>query len=338
MTKTQVLRSIRDAGCGDLIKHTVSCTHVWEMTTLKTHCGVCSQCIDRRFATLSAGCPDSEDPEEMYDVDLLRGERAAGESRTMLESYVGTARRVKNMADATFFTEFGEVHRVTRHIRGMKVDDAASRILDLYKRHAAEVCDVVAKGIQDHAQDISNGRVPSTCLLILALPDEYKRPARYAEPSLAPVLVLDEIKDGETNRGLLARIVGSERFEGVNKKLGSRELFFASLLFRSSRAHDFAGERITVVTEEEASQELLKWSNDGYLKFSGKDKDKPAYRVQKMWGEFVRQIGKEKNLKQLFTNVHKSVDGQRLYAIRLRPSEKQIAVTSIPALFQKSTA
>ena len=41
MTKAQVVRSIRDAGCGDLIKHAVSCTHVWTMTTLKTHCGVC---------------------------------------------------------------------------------------------------------------------------------------------------------------------------------------------------------------------------------------------------------------------------------------------------------
>lgn len=95
ITKAQVVQSIRGAGCGDLIKHTVSCTHTWEMTTLKTHCGVCSQCIDRRFATLSAGCPDAEDPEEMYKVDLLRGERAPGESRTMIESYVGTAKARK---------------------------------------------------------------------------------------------------------------------------------------------------------------------------------------------------------------------------------------------------
>lgn len=335
MTKAQVVQSIRDAGCGGLIKHTVSCTHVWEMTTLKTHCGVCSQCIDRRFATLSVGCPDAEDPEEMYDVDLLRGERVAGESRTMLESYVGTAKRVKNMADATFFTEFGEVHRVTRHIRGMTVDDAAGQILDLYKRHATEVCEVIAKGIQDHAQDISEGKVPSTCLLILALPDEYKRPVTYAEPSLAPVLVLDEIKDGETNRGLLARIVGSGRFDGVNKKLGSRELFFIQLLFRSQRAYDFAGERLTVSTEEEAVQELLKWRDSGYLKFSGKDQDKPAHRVQKMWGEFVRQIEKERNLQKLFTNAHKDVNGQRLYGLRLRPNDKQILVPSISALFQK---
>ena len=338
MTKAEVVKSIRDRGCGDLIKHTVSCTHVWEMTKLKTHCGTCSQCIDRRFGTLSAGCPESEDPEDMYEVDLLRGERPPGDSRTMVESYVGTAKRVRSMSDTAFFTEFGEVHRVTQHIQGMNVDDAATRILALYKRHATEVGDVITEGIRDHAQDISNGKVPSTCLLILALPDEYKRPATFMEVPATPVLILDEIKDGETNRGLLARIVGSGRFEGVNKKIGSRQLFFVSLLFKSSRTHDFAGDRITVVTEEEASQELLKWSNAGYLKLTGKDKDKPAYRVQKMWGEFVRQIEKVNNLKKLFTADHKDLNGQRLYAMRLRPNEKQIAVTSIPALFQKLTA
>jgi len=338
MTKAEVVKSIRDRGCGDLIKHTVSCTHVWEMTNLKTHCGTCSQCIDRRFGTLAAGCPDSEDPEEMYEVDLLRGERPLGDSRTMVESYVGMAKRVRIMSDIAFFTEFGEVHRVTRHIQGMNVDDAATRILALYKRHATEVGDVITKGIQGHAQDITDGKLASTSLLILALPDEYKRPATFADTPSTPVLVLDQIRDGETNRGLLARIVGTERFEGVNKKIGSRELFFVWLLFGSKRTHDFAGQRITVVTEEEASQELLKWSADNFLKFSGKDKDKPAYRVQKMWGEFVRQIEREKNLKNLFTDAHKSVRRQKLYAICLRPDEKQIVVASIPALFQKSTA
>jgi hypothetical protein len=229
------------------------------------------------------------------------------------------------------------VHRVTQHIRGLGVDDAASRILDLYKRHATEVRDVITKGIQEHAQDISDGKIPRSCLLILALPDEYKKPDTYEEAPTTPILILDEIKDGEANRGLLARIVGSGRFDGVNKKIGSRELFFIYLLFRSTRSLDVAGDRMTVITEEEAAQELLNWSKDGYLQFSGKDEDKPAHRIQKMWGEFVRQIEKEKNLKKLFTNDHKDPNGKRLYGLRLQPNEKQIMVSSIPSLFRKAT-
>ena len=262
---------------------------------------------------------------------------APGESRTMLESYIGMAKRVRNMSDTAFFTEFGEVHRVTQHIKGLSANDAATQILALHKRHATEVGNVITKGIKDYAQDISDGKVPSTSLLILALPDEYKTPDTFADTPSTPVLVLDDIKDAETNRGLLARIVGYGRLAGVNKKLSARQLFFVSLLFRSNRTHGFAGQRITVVTEEEAFQELLKWRDNGYLKLSGKDLDKPAYRVQKMWGEFVRQIEKEKNLKNLFTNDHRDVVGQRFYGIHLRPNEKQILVTSIPSLFPKPT-
>jgi hypothetical protein len=151
------------------------------------------------------------------------------------------------------------------------------------------------------------------------------------------VLSLDEIKDGETNRELLARIVGSGRFDGVNKKIGSRELFFIHLLFRSTRSYDVAGERMTVITEEEAAKELLQWRDNGHLQFSGKDEAKPAHRVQKMWGEFVRQMEKEKNLKKLFTSDHRDLRGQKLYGLRLPPNLKQILVSSIPALFQKNT-
>jgi hypothetical protein len=335
MTKAQVVQSIREAGCGDLIKHSVSCTHVWEMTKLKTHCGVCSQCIDRRFATLSAGCSDNEDPEEMYEVDLLRGERKSGDNRTMLESYVQTAKRVKDMSEATFFSEFGEVHRVTQQIQGMSVDEAASRILDLYKRHATEVCGVITSGIRGHAQDISDGTLPSSSLLILTLPEEYKRPATYDNLPPVPLLVLDEIRDGETNRGLLARIVGNDRFDGVNKKIGSRELFFIYQLFKSTRSHNMAGEYMTVITDEEATQELIKWSAVGYLQLAGRDSNKPAYRIQKMWGQFVLQIEKEKNLRNLFTDKHRDLTGKKLYGLRLQPSEKQIRITSITSLFRK---
>jgi hypothetical protein len=93
---------------------------------------------------------------------------------------------------------------------------------------------------------------------------------------------------------------------------------------------------LTVVTEEEAANELLKWRDDGYLQFSGKDQAKPAHRVQKMWGEFVRQMEKEKNLRRLFTDGHRDLDGKKLYALSLAPNLNQILVPSIPALFRRN--
>ena len=337
-TKAEVVEVIRAEGCGDLVRHAVSCTHVWDMTTLHTHCGTCSQCIDRRFATLAAGCTDKEDPPEMYAVDLLRGERPPGHSKTMVESYVSTAKRMRVMDDAAFFASFGEAYRVIRHVRGMSADDAAGELLNLYRRHAAAIFKVITDAIAVNATEIADGSVSSNCLLILALPEEYRRPATFVDDATVPVLALDQIKDGQTNRTLLARIVGHERFDGVNKKIGVRELFFVALLFGSTRTHNFAGQIVTVVPEGDFSQELLKWSDAQYLLFTGQDRDKPAHRIAKMWREFVQQVDKERTLKGLFTDMHRSVSGERLYAVRLSPAETQILVASIPALFKSRPA
>lgn len=137
---------------------------------------------------------------------------------------------------------------------------------------------------------------------------------------------------------MLARIVGHERFNGVDKKIGVRELFFVSQIFSSTRTHNRAGVFITVVAESDVAQTLLQWSDAGYLRFEGKDKDQPSHRVQKMWREFVRQMGNERKLEDIFADVDKAVAGERLYGIALRPNETQILIASIPALFPKRAA
>jgi hypothetical protein len=106
-TKTDVVRLLGDAGCGPLIKLSTSCTRTWESTILHPHCGVCSQCIDRRFAVLAAGQQEN-DPAEKYKVDLLTGERVEGDPRTMLAAFVETANDIERMDAQSFFANFGE--------------------------------------------------------------------------------------------------------------------------------------------------------------------------------------------------------------------------------------
>lgn len=81
-TKTDVIRLIADSGCANLVRYATSCTHTWETTNQHTHCGTCSQCIDRRFAILAAG-QESSDPGDAYKVDLLTGDRAAGKPTSL---------------------------------------------------------------------------------------------------------------------------------------------------------------------------------------------------------------------------------------------------------------
>jgi hypothetical protein len=151
------------------------------------------------------------------------------------------------------------------------------------------------------------------------------------------ILMLTEIKGGEDNRGLLARIVGADRFDVVSKEIGPRELFFISLLFDSKRTLEMAGKTLTVVPEDQVVEAFKEWSQEGRLQFKGMDQAHPTHRVQKNWREFVRQIEKESCLKGLFTTV-KNESGQKLFALRLRLDETANRIPSISALFPRKMA
>lgn len=164
-TKTEVVRLIGDAGCGETIRFATSCTHTWEMTKQHSHCGTCSQCIDRRFATLAA-TQDANDPEESYKVDLLTGEREDGDHRTMLAAYVETANEIEGMNPQSFFEEFGEAFRVLKHVDGTP-DAVAMEIFNLHRRHAKQVTGVIDAALAKHAAAIRRRKLPPTCLLRL---------------------------------------------------------------------------------------------------------------------------------------------------------------------------
>jgi hypothetical protein len=164
-TKADVVDLIAKAGCGETIRYSTSCTHTWEITRLHTHCGACSQCIDRRFAVLAAGQADT-DPGEAYKVDLLVGERAEGEPRTMLASYVETASAVSRMSAMEFFSRYGEVSRIVRHLDGSP-DANAIEVFKLYQKHAKQVTGVVEAAIARHASAILKRELPASCLVRL---------------------------------------------------------------------------------------------------------------------------------------------------------------------------
>jgi hypothetical protein len=175
-TKAEVIARIAAAGCPDLVEPSSSCSRVIEMTNIHSHCGKCSQCIDRRFAALASG-NEAYDPKFRYKVDLLEGARETLEDRTMVVSYISTATEMDKMTEMDFFSRFGgEISRVLSHIDGTS-DENATKIWDLYKRHARQVCAVIDNAIQNHVREIREGTLPASCLIILALAEEYRRSA-----------------------------------------------------------------------------------------------------------------------------------------------------------------
>ena len=178
VTKTEVVNLIGDAGCSHLIEQSVSCMHTHEQTKEKPHCGRCSQCISRKFATLASRYPLS-DPDAGYKADLLTAERFKGEhpktgDLTLVESFIRTATDIGSMNELQIVEHYGEVSRVLRHVRPLSADQVAERVIQLYRRHSSEVTGVMDEAIRTHASDIREGRLSPTCAIILALPESYR--------------------------------------------------------------------------------------------------------------------------------------------------------------------
>jgi 7-cyano-7-deazaguanine synthase in queuosine biosynthesis len=168
-TKSEVVESIVDRGCGGLIKHTVSCTRTYDITKLHTHCGCCSQCLDRRFAILAANAAE-HDPVEMYKVELLGGERDKDDDKTMAESYVRTALELREMGEFAFFGRFGgETARVLTCFPSLSADDVGRRVFNLHQRHARAIADVLKAAVEGHSVELINRSLPQSSLLVMTV-------------------------------------------------------------------------------------------------------------------------------------------------------------------------
>lgn len=149
LTRAQVAQRLQVAGAIDLLGKTISCAHVHKSSTMHPHCGVCSQCVDRRVSSLAAGVAD-HDPAEGYAVDILRGQHASGTTnalgeneRMMIVGYVEAADRYRSLTSPIEMQH--RIPEVTRALLGLTerygidADEALRRVHDLHKCHGVAV-------------------------------------------------------------------------------------------------------------------------------------------------------------------------------------------------------
>ncbi|GJQ27738.1 MAG: hypothetical protein HBSAPP02_27700 [Phycisphaerae bacterium] len=210
-TKSDIVADIVKGGQGSMIEWSTSCTHTWTYRKDKPHCGICSQCIDRRFAVLANNAGQFE-PAEKYRHHLLTEARDEGESRIMLASYLETAQQVADMDITAFCNRFGEAARAFPYL-GMPPDDAANSIFDLYKRHARQVMSVIEAEGKAHMSEIRKRSLPPTCALRLVHdpnPNTTNIVAPSVSGSVAPAPPSHQLAQ-EGQAWLL-------RFEGIDKR------------------------------------------------------------------------------------------------------------------------
>jgi hypothetical protein len=178
-TKSEVVRILAERGCADLIDGTLSCSRVREATRTSRHCGVCSQCVDRRFGILAAGLGEKE-PADNYAVDLFTGAHRPGPDLTMMESYVVRAQKLATMSDQAFAATYGQIFRAIPYLPGT-ADENVRRIWDLHRRHGREVIEVVDHELRINASVAKTFTLPANSLLAMIVSPVAKQPD-YADP------------------------------------------------------------------------------------------------------------------------------------------------------------
>ncbi|MFN3207893.1 MAG: hypothetical protein ACE369_02615 [Roseovarius sp.] len=167
LTKTDIVRRIEQHGAADRIETAVSCTSVREQDSLRTHCGACSQCIDRRFAILAAGL-EKYDPPERYAVDVLLGERERERSITIALEWTRHALRLRDLDERNFMSEFGhELMQIIRGHENLTAAEGLRRVRDLHVRHSQAVAGVLKLEVEKRAAEIVAGKLSATSLLAL---------------------------------------------------------------------------------------------------------------------------------------------------------------------------
>lgn len=163
-TKGEIVQRILKAGCGPMITPSVSCAHTWEASLEFPHCGTCSQCLDRRFGIVAAGA-ESFDPQKNYKLDIFTKARPKDEDKILGAAYLDRAHEFGGMTGwPDLVARFPEVADVLSYLNMPKANGAA-KILDLHKRHAAEITKVSRELLARYAADIFDHRLDDDCLV-----------------------------------------------------------------------------------------------------------------------------------------------------------------------------
>ena len=138
-TKTEVFGVLDRFGRKDLISSSVSCGNTRRnLGQIATHCGGCSQCVDRRFGSYGAGLDDVDDV-GIYASDFILG-KPENEDRTTLVDYVRQARDFAAWnVDHFYEKKLDEMVDLDEYLPGVAESEAVERVWELCNRHGRQV-------------------------------------------------------------------------------------------------------------------------------------------------------------------------------------------------------
>ena len=220
-TKTDVVASIGVHQAASLIGGTCSCSRSMFQAKVRPHCGHCSQCIDRRFATLASGLQE-HDSAKGYASDVFLGVREDVLERAIAIDYVRHSLELARKSESELAAAFNaELSRAVRHFE--RRSDAARDIISMHKRHGEVVSRVLEQELRANAATVIGGTLHPTSLLAMVATRQHltagnRPPAELAEGgSMGVATKGGATKSDQLEQGSMVAILAS--LENLHAKI-----------------------------------------------------------------------------------------------------------------------
>ena len=181
-TKTDVFRILCESGRRDLITSTVSCSRTFKRPGVATHCGGCSQCVDRRFAAYASGLDDTDEG-GIYTLDFIQNAIDESGARTTLIDYVRQAIDFFLLGNHDFhYQMFSELTNLIDYVPGTSEGEKVEKVWKLCHRHGNQVCYAIRKMREAH--DNPYRSIPQNSFLQMIAEREYLMSPKSEQSSI----------------------------------------------------------------------------------------------------------------------------------------------------------
>ncbi len=176
-TRREVIELLRELDRIDLAEFSSSCAHPWWRSELFQHCGICSQCIDRRFAIEAAALGERD---RTYERDIftfpLSTAPEPAQARSLVEGYLRTYRDAGELSQEAFWLQYPELSRLEPYVP----EDVLHEIYPMYRRQWQDIEQVLAAQLVAHRTELLRAQLPEDCLLRMVVNEKWGRRGQEA--------------------------------------------------------------------------------------------------------------------------------------------------------------
>jgi 7-cyano-7-deazaguanine synthase in queuosine biosynthesis len=188
MTKGEVIAKLVELGQGDLLSSSVSCSRTFDegVKGARTHCGRCSQCIDRRMAVYAAGHEDF-DNESLYVRNLICQSVEQAEAKTTLVDYIRQAVDFTSVGTDGFYERW--LDELTDIIPAVSQDEqeGLEQVYGLCQRHGQGVLKAIRR-MHARYEDLTQPIAKDSLLEIVSNREYLTEPVRLMARRLEEIL------------------------------------------------------------------------------------------------------------------------------------------------------